>query len=362
MAVLARLLRRSLPVAVLMALHPGTVAAQDQARLRIAENFRRAPNGDVLGRLEPAAGVVVLQREGSWVRVRLEGWVWTRSLQMANREGMDLVVFVDGGENIRAEPSGRGTVLGRLAEGTLLEELERRPGWIRVRREGWLWAASLSNLPAASPTAPAGQAAAAPPPAPTGQAAAPSPAPSTAEAEVPAARRPSGFTTAGRAGAAILAAPGGDTLARARPAAELEVVSRQGNWARVRLEGWTWLPPDTAAAPAGGQPARALSPADVSADPAGARGRMVTWTLQFISLERAERVRTDFFEGEPFLLTRFGGTSGPFVYVAIPVERVTEMEGLVPLETVEVTGRVRTGSSALTGSPILDLVSFRRTR
>jgi hypothetical protein len=91
-------------------------------------------------------------------------------------------------------------------------------------------------------------------------------------------------------------------------------------------------------------------------------GRVVEWTLQFISLERAEAVRTDFFEGEPFLLTRFGGGDGPFIYVAIPGERLDDVEGLVPLEHISITGRIRTGGSALTGTPIVDLISIQRSR
>ena len=91
-------------------------------------------------------------------------------------------------------------------------------------------------------------------------------------------------------------------------------------------------------------------------------GRVVSWSIQFISLERAEAVRTDFFEGEPFLLARFGGPDGPFVYVAVPNDRLSEVQGLVPLETVAVTGRVRTGASSLTGAPIVDLITIDRGR
>ena len=127
----------------------------------------------------------------------------------------------------------------------------------------------------------------------------------------------------------------------------------------VRLEGWTWLPlRDTAQAPP--DSAQVLTPADLKARPREYRGRMVSWQLQFISLERAEKVRTDFFEGEPFLLARFGGPDGPFVYVAVPTARLEEMGGLVPLERIQVTGRVRTGASSLTGTPIIDLVSLER--
>ena len=89
---------------------------------------------------------------------------------------------------------------------------------------------------------------------------------------------------------------------------------------------------------------------------------MVSWEVQFISLERAESVRTDFFEGEPFLLARFGGAEGVFVYIAVAPDRVQEVQGLVPLERIAVTARVRTGSSSLTATPIVDLIDLERVR
>ena len=104
-----------------------------------------------------------------------------------------------------------------------------------------------------------------------------------------------------------------------------------------------------------------LSPTQVVNAPERYRGRVVSWELQFISLERAERIRTDFFEGEPFLLTRPAQGEGPFVYVAVPAERLFELEGLVALERITITGRIRVGSSTLTGSPILDLIELRRS-
>ena len=294
------------------------------------------PNGEVLARLQAGTPLRVVGRGEGWLEVELEGWVWTRSLQETGRDGLDLVVSSSGGENLRAEPSG--SLLGRLQEGTLLEELERQPAWIRVRRRGWIWEASVDQQAAApAATRPAG-----------GGQAAPGPGVATGFVDLDA-------------GGAILDAPDGDTLALAAPRTQVEVVGREGSWVRVRLEGWAWLPPAAVAA----QPSEdvaALTPADLVSDPAAHRGRVVSWTLQYISLERAERVRTDFFEGEPFLLARFGDANGPFVYVAIPPERVTEVQGLAPLEQISVTGRVRTGASALTGTPIVDLLSWERTR
>jgi hypothetical protein len=325
---------------------PAFAAAQagtTEGSVGTAENFRKEPNGQILARLQPGTPVSIVGHRGKWLEAVVEGWVWSRSLQVVKREGFDLVVSASGGENLRREPSG--DVLGHLARGMLLHQVEQSPGWLRVRRQGWIWAPSVKELARAASGGAAGSAR-------TGQPTAPS--------SRSAATRPGRVTSAGTGGAAILSAPGGDTVGRATAGTELEVVTRQGDWARVRLEGWTWLPRDDSTAPSTDS-TQVLTPADLARRPQAFRGRMVSWELQFISLEHAEKVRTDFFEGEPFLLTRFGGSAGPFVYVAVPTTRVDEMRGLIPLERIKVTGRVRTGASSLTGAPIIDLVSLERT-
>ena len=333
--------RTLLVFAALVMAAPAGVFGQSRASVRAEENFRRAPNDVVLARLNPGTPLSVVGREDNWLEVDVEGWVWLASLQASNA-GYDLVVSAAGGENLRDAP--QGAVIGRLEDGALLEELGREPGWAHVRRRGWIWSASVNTAAASAPS-------------PT----APSPSPPAARPTAPSqptARRPEGFANVGGGGAPILTAPDGDTLAVASGRGDLQVISREGNWARVRLEGWVWMPAagqgSVDAAPA------ALVPEDLTADPEGHVGRVVSWGLQFISLEAAEEIRTDFRRGEPFLLTRFGGPDGPFVYVAVPPELQSEVEGLVPLERITVTARVRTGASALTGTPIVDLLSVER--
>jgi len=316
---------------------PALLQAQDVARVRAEENFRRDPNGELLAVLGAGTELTVLSGADGWLEVVVDGWVWARSLQVDDREGLDLVVSEAEGENLRDAPSG--DILGRIEEGTLLEEIEREPGWIHVRRHGWIWEASV--LVAESETNAAE-------------------VESAEQPEAAAASRPGGFAATGADGATILAAPDGDTLAVAVAGSELELLAREGNWVRVRVEGWFWMPEtDSADTESEGD---VVTPAALVEDPSAHRGRVVAWSLQFISLEEAERVRTDFFEGEPFLLCRFGGNDGVFVYVAVPPERVAEVEGLVPLERITVTGRVRTGASALTGTPIVDLLAMERAR
>ncbi len=80
--------------------------------------------------------------------------------------------------------------------------------------------------------------------------------------------------------------------------------------------------------------------------------------MQFISLRRAEPARSDFEEGEPFLLARGPSGEPGFVYLAVPDELLSVAEKLQPLEYVTVVGRVRTGRSALLGSPVIDLTDI----
>jgi len=325
---------------------PFEAAGQARTTMGAEDNFRREPNGVVLARLDPGTGLRVLSTEGNWTEVELEGWVWLRSLQASEDPSMDLVVSEPDGENLRSGPSG--AILGRLEEGALVEELGRDAAWARVSRVGWVWSASLQEDAGSSAASGGGGSAARP--------SAPGP-------NQPAARAPGGVRTVGEVGGPILAAPDGDTVAVAAPFSDVEVLRMEGNWARVRVEGWMWMPAVPAATDEAAVDApEALDPTTLGRDPDRYAGRVVAWTIQFISLERAESVRTDFFEGEPFLLARFGGGDGPFVYVAVPTDRLSEVEGLVPLERIAITGRVRTGSSALTRAPIVDLISLQRLR
>ena len=291
------------------------------------ENFRAQPNGALLGQLHSGAPVVVSQALEDWLEFDLTGWVWTQSLEVVGRDNFDLVVSAADGENIRSAPSG--DVLGRLEPGTLLQEVERVPGWVRVRRGAWIWSRSVDIETLAS---------------------------AAVEERIEAALGEE-WTMSGEIDAAILSTPDGDTLAAAVPGANFRILAREGNWARVRLDGWLWLPESTAVE----EESTILNDVtieDVTSAPLEYRGRVLQWDVQFISLERAEKIRTDFYEGEPFLLTRMGRGEGIFVYVAIPPERLSEVEGLSPLERISVVGRVRTGAARLTGSPILELLAL----
>lgn len=306
-------------------------AQTSRGEVRVEENLRAEPNGVVVAVLDPGMPLEVLQEQGNWMEVVVEGWIWLQSLRTRDGGAFDLQVTVSGGENLRDSP--QGDVLARFEEGALLTEMDRIPGWARVQRRAWIWKASVRAGGSGG-----------------GARREPTPAPNLA-----------GTFVAG-ASSAVLGSPDGDTLVLLRPGAELPVTGRQGNWARVRLDGWVWMP---GGAVGESTTASGESPTlqQVLQSPEANVGRLVTWELQYVSLEEAEAVRTDFYEGEPFLLTRpVGSESTRFVYVAVPPEALAAARGLTPLERITIVGRVRTGASSLTGAPILDLVELSRGR
>jgi hypothetical protein len=311
-------------------------AEGQSATLTTEENFRATPNGTLLGQLRAGMSLEVLEATGDWLRFDLEGWVWARSLQAVDRGNFDLVVSVEGGENIRGTAGGE--IIGHMEQGTVLETLERVPDWVRVRRQVWVWRRSVVLFGSD---------------------------PASGSADRVRLRVPSTtvdgeeWALGGSVDSPILSAPDGDTLAISGPSTNLRVLAREGNWARIRLEGWIWLPQGSD----GGVEVSIRTDVtleDVAAAPDDFRGEVLQWDLQFISLERAEEIRTDFFVTEPFLLTRMGDGDQGFVYIAVPPERLGEAQGLSPLERIRVVGRVRTGSARLTGSPILELLSLDR--
>jgi len=310
-----------------------------EAVVRTEENLRAEPNGTILGRLAPGTRLAVEGQQGNWTRVTLEGFVWARSLQIRRDGGFDLVVSVSGGENFRDAPSGR--IGARLETGTRLEELDRVPGWIRVRRTAWVWTPSLDVEERAEATERG------------------SGGDETGDGDAPVRDR---WVRDTDGVPAILSAPDGDTLGSVRSVSDLRIIGREGSWARVQLEGWVWLPGGEAVEGTEDAVVEGLRPLDLTSDPERYVGRVVQLELQFISVERAERVRTDFYEGEPYLLTRSVDGERTFVYVAVPAADLEDMERFTPLETLRVVGRVRSGAAELTGNPVLDMLEVERVR
>lgn len=321
---------------LLASILPATALAQTAEVAVEQEVFRQAPNGRRLGVVNQGTRLAIGQQQGRWVEATIEGWIWTPSIVVTQRDGHDRIVNVPGGENLRDEPGGR--ISARLLRGFLLDRIEERGQWTRVRRTAWIWGPSLEFDPATAAGGTPGTGPAEP-----------------GERPAPVAATGAGVV-AGPDGVRLRVAPEADTLATVSPGAALTVVERQGGWARVRLEGWV------PAAELVGSDQDSLvvdvSAAALRANPDQYRGQRVRWEVQFISLERAEPVRTDFFEGEPFVLARAPDPSEGFVYLAVPPELLADVEELESLQSVNVLAQVRTGRSALMGVPVLDLLAL----
>jgi hypothetical protein len=261
-------------------------------------------------------------------------------VRSSTRNGFNLVISNQGGENLRERPNGK--ILARLLQGFLLERVGQQGGWTRVRRTAWIWGPSLGSSPVAA----------------TGDG--PPPITRASEtAEPPPGEPAAGLSdrlAVGSTGAYLLVSPDGDTLGTLQPGTDLQVLAREGNWARVRLDAWVWTPAFLTEEADMGQ--ADLSASDLRANPETYAGRTIQWEVQYVSLKQADAVRTDFYEGEYFILARAPDPSDGFVYLALPPELIPAVEKIRPLQTLRVLARVRTGSSAQMGNPILDVLTI----
>ena len=120
--------------------------AQDRYRVVQDENFRREPrpDGRRLASIMEDSEVSGDTVRSGWVRVTVQGWIWSRSLRGINSSGFDHEVSASSGENLRAFPNG--DVIARLERGFRLREEARDGAWIRVSRTGWMWGRSLETV------------------------------------------------------------------------------------------------------------------------------------------------------------------------------------------------------------------------
>jgi hypothetical protein len=321
-----------------------SVGAQTRARVTTDENFRLAPRGDapILARVTAGTDVRVGGAQGDWREVTLEGWIWSRSVRSSSGD-FDVVVSLAAGENLRREPNG--TVVARLENGALLDEVTRRDGWVRVRRTAWMWGPSLAveRPPATAARPPA------PPATPPPQAAPRAAPPAAADPLASLDRR------SVSPGASLVTRPDGDTVGRLTGRVGARLVTSADGWARVLVEAWVresdlGAPEDSALA--------GVTASEVRGSGSSYEGRTLRWTLQFIALQTADELRRDIPPGRSYMLARGPLPETGFVYVVLTAEQARAVAALEPLARVTVLGRVRTARSQYLGNPILDLIEF----
>ncbi len=170
------------------------------------------------------------------------------------------------------------------------------------------------------------------------------------------APQPATFLTPSKA-ATMHDAPQGKELGRLSPGATLATLTRERGWVRVRMEGWInedqLVPLDSALR-------MSPSAADIRADPAGMKGKLVRWDVEFISWLRADPLRRDMKADEWYILARGPGTENAISYLVVPPNLKSAAESITPLSRIVVTARVRVGRSAPVGVPILDVESISK--
>jgi hypothetical protein len=313
----------------------GSLEAQEQYRVVRAENFRRAASASapVLARLSPGALVRAEPSGGNWLESTVEGWIWAASVQSTTSEGYDLRVSASDGENLRATPNG--TILARVSQGALLEEVSREGRWIRVRRTGWIWAASLEGDQTRTAESEAG----------TGQDAARSDVDSTVRLDRAVVAHD----------ASLARVPEGDVAGSLVAGTPVKVLARSGEWVRVQTEGWV-RESDLSAAADG--VLEGVSGAEVRARPEEFEGRLLQWTLQYLSVQEADELRSEIPLGRQYMLARGPLPEAGFVYVVLPTDRVEQVLRLAPVAQVVVIGRLMVARSRYLGNPVLDLVDL----
>lgn len=349
--------------------------------------MRRGADGIELATLPAGTKLRMGKTSGRWVEITLEGWIFARSVAPTRREGFDYVVTPDDGENLRATPNGE--IIARLNKGMLLARVAERNGWVRVRRTGWVRrerftepveTAALAGQGGADGAAPAKpepkpkpKAAQQPAPAakPTQQPAAPvkptqqptvaakpakpaAPPPATATAAPAPAVAPGEAPVELARAAPLFAQPGSGPLADLAQGASGRVLSQQGEWVRVQVEGWVRegdLKPGSGAALVG------VTAAEVRADPARYVGQTVEWRTQFISIQQPDELRSELLARQPFLLTRGPLPEPGFVYVIVSREQLEQFKSLPALQELTLRVTIKAARTKYLATPVVELVS-----
>ena len=321
-----------------------------------------APGGARLGRVIAGSSFRATGSRGGFTQLAVEGWIRLASLRAEQKDGHTLAVDKAPEERLRA--ASDGPVVAVLVRGALLDEVERKSGWVHVRRSGWIVSGAVRSAPppvtAAHPATPAP--AAAPPAARPGAAA---PVPAAAARPGAATPAPAGRDTLPvdaslalvRQRAELRSAPNAPATGTLEADAPVRIVSRAGEWVRVETQGWVR---QGDLKPPAGEALDNVTAAQLRDDPEGFRGQLLRWTIQYIALETADDLRPDFTPGERYILARGPAPEYAFAYVVVPPEKVAEVARIAPLSSLTILARVRSGRSAYLANPILELVDVVR--
>jgi hypothetical protein len=343
---------RLLPAWLLLtALAAGPVAAQDERRLSDSTDLHRDPAGTPLVSLPAGTPIETGAAKGDWREAAVEGWIFSPSTAPTRRDGYDLVVTSDEGENLRRKPNG--PVVGRVREGTLLEQVGKQGKWFQVRREGWVRRAAVTQRKSRTdqatqtqePAKPQGGATAAR----TARGRTPSPA---AAPPQPPAGPAEGVEVSRETG--LARAPDSTPYATLQPGIPARVMARSGDWVRVQLDGWI---KEADLKPADNGVLRQVSAEEVQSSPARYVGQPLEWRLQLIAVQVADELRPEIPAGRPYLLTRGPLPEPGFVYVTVPDSMVARFKALPPLQEMTLRVSLTAARTRYLATPVADLLT-----
>jgi hypothetical protein len=333
-----------------------TSPLEAQSRFTTDTDVRSAPTGNVVAMLRSGTSWSTGATRDGYTLVTIVGWVES-SRFTAGRDSFPHTIGGDDILRIREEPSLQGRILGEFKPGAGLRIVERRGTWARIRRSVWAPARALATATASAPRPSPGAAAAPSAPAtPTSAATLDSSQASPPDTAAPQPR-PAGRPGALRAEAvsALRSGPGGTIIGELGSGAIADPIARDRGWVKVRVEGWV---AESELVPADTSFGATISAADLRLDPDGMRGRVVRWSVQVVGLQTADPLRKDMAINEPFLLAMGPEGEDAILYITVPPNLVSVARGLAPLARVTLTARIRTGRSEPTGAPILELLSI----
>ena len=322
------------------------LAAQARRELG-ATTIHREPKGLLLARTVSASPVVVRDARTGWSQFRLEGWVSSSLLKADKRNGFDVAVRAEN-VRLREEPSGRE--IAQLEEGMLLDKLEEKGNWTRVRRMVWADSKALRESRVASRESRVDSQE--------------SKVESRARDSVQAYVAPQASPTAASGvaestneriellrPAPLLSQPEGVQLAALNSGMTGQVVGRTGDWVRVQVEGWVREEDLKSASGA----LVGVTAAEIRANPERYVGQMLEWRLQYISGAVADELRPEMPPGQPYLLARGPLPETGFVYLMLSREDAARIHALPALTELTVRARVRAARSRFLATPVLQL-------
>ena len=141
-------------LAAVMVVSAGATPAGAQSRVLRDAGVRATPDGTLIatvigGTIWPTSTV-----RAGFTLVTLE--VWVDATRFAGRrDSFPESIGGTGTLRMRAEPSLSGRILGVFEAGAGVRVLERRGTWARVRRDGWVLTTALTGVPTVATTPPA---------------------------------------------------------------------------------------------------------------------------------------------------------------------------------------------------------------